>query len=233
MGRADTVSLTYTAEIADLKKKLAEIPGATGREAKKAVAEVSKAVKLVAKAEAEAKKAAEGSAAGLKSLGDAAGKTNSPELIVDLSIGGAQSLHVMYDMERGEDECRQAITRRYDEVIARCGPLSNVAPALAQGARAQFVKGRARDMARLRAAIKKENAKREQFGFAQADRERDAAWESETAAMDALLAFKPSTLAESDAKGRYLLGCVGGRYMQLYDDQVAILLRSLTSEGLS
>ena len=51
--------------------------------------------------------------------------------------------------------------------------------------------------------------------------------------MDALLAFKPSTLAESDAKGRYLLGCVGGRYMQLYDDQVAILLRSLTSEGLS
>jgi hypothetical protein len=76
MGRADTVSLTYTAEIADLKKKLAEIPGATGREAKKAVAEVSKAVKLVAKAEAEAKKAAEGSAAGLKSLGDAAGKTN-------------------------------------------------------------------------------------------------------------------------------------------------------------
>ena len=76
MGRADTVSLTYTAEIADLKKKLAEIPGATGKEAKKAVAEVSKAVKLVAKAEAEAKKAAEGSAAGLKSLGDAAGKTN-------------------------------------------------------------------------------------------------------------------------------------------------------------
>jgi hypothetical protein len=76
MARADTVSLTYTAEIADLKKKLAEIPGATGREAKKAVAEVSKAVKLVAKAEAEAKKAAEGSAAGLKSLGDAAGKTN-------------------------------------------------------------------------------------------------------------------------------------------------------------
>jgi hypothetical protein len=76
MARADTVSLTYTAEIADLKKKLAEIPGATGKEAKKAVAEVSKAVKLVAKAEAEAKKAAEGSAAGLKSLGDAAGKTN-------------------------------------------------------------------------------------------------------------------------------------------------------------
>ena len=62
MARADTVSLTYTAEIADLKKKLAEIPGATGKEAKKAVAEVSKAVKLVAKAEAEAKKAAEGSA---------------------------------------------------------------------------------------------------------------------------------------------------------------------------
>jgi hypothetical protein len=76
MGRADTVSLTYTAEIADLKKKLAEIPGATGKEAKKAVAEVSKAVKLVAKAEAEAKKAAQGSAAGLKSLGDAAGRTN-------------------------------------------------------------------------------------------------------------------------------------------------------------
>jgi hypothetical protein len=76
MGRADTVSLTYTAEIADLKKKLAEIPGMTGKEAKKAVAEVSRAVKLVAKAEAEAKKAAEGSAAGLKSLGDAAGKTN-------------------------------------------------------------------------------------------------------------------------------------------------------------
>ena len=76
MGRADTVSLTYTAEIADLKKKLAEIPGATGKEAKKAVAEVSKAVKLVAKAEADAKRAAQGSAAGLKSLGDAAGKTN-------------------------------------------------------------------------------------------------------------------------------------------------------------
>ena len=58
MARSDTVALTYTAEISDLRKKLAEIPDITGAEARKAVANLNKSIRAVETAQKKASKAA-------------------------------------------------------------------------------------------------------------------------------------------------------------------------------
>lgn len=54
MARADNIQLTYTAEIADLRRKLAEIPDITGAEARKAVAELNKSIRAASKSQAKA-----------------------------------------------------------------------------------------------------------------------------------------------------------------------------------
>lgn len=58
MASADNIQLTYTAEIADLRRKLAEIPDITAAEARKAVSELNKAVRAAGKAQARAVKGA-------------------------------------------------------------------------------------------------------------------------------------------------------------------------------
>lgn len=67
MANPNTVSLTYTANVADLKKKLASIPGATAAETRKAVQEIAKANRAIAKsakqASAAQKRAAKNSSA--------------------------------------------------------------------------------------------------------------------------------------------------------------------------
>ena len=63
MANPNTISLTYTANVADLKKKLASIPGATAAETRKAVQEIAKANRAIAKS---AKRAAKNSSAAWK-----------------------------------------------------------------------------------------------------------------------------------------------------------------------
>jgi hypothetical protein len=67
MANPNTISLTYTANVADLKKKLASIPGATAAETRKAVQEIAKANRAIAKsakqASAAQKRAAKNSSA--------------------------------------------------------------------------------------------------------------------------------------------------------------------------
>jgi hypothetical protein len=74
---AARATVTYTAEISDLRKQLASIPDITGAEARKAVANLNKAVKGVERAQKRAAKAAEGQAASVKGLGDVAGDSES------------------------------------------------------------------------------------------------------------------------------------------------------------
>ena len=72
-----TVSLTYTAQLADLRKQLASIPEMTSAEARKAVAELNKVIKTASrgaeKANKVTQKASADTAQGLKRLGAAAG----------------------------------------------------------------------------------------------------------------------------------------------------------------
>ena len=50
MAAADSIKLTYTAEIADLRRKLSEIPDITAAEARKAVKELNKSIRAATKA---------------------------------------------------------------------------------------------------------------------------------------------------------------------------------------
>lgn len=77
MARSDTVSLTYTAEISDLRKRLSEIPDITGAEARKAVAQLNKSVRAVEREQKKAARAASNTAKGLRDVGSAAGDSES------------------------------------------------------------------------------------------------------------------------------------------------------------
>ena len=93
MGRSDTVSLTYTAEIADLKKKLREIPGVTAAEANRAVKAIDKATREIEKSQARVRsftQSASVMAAGVLAAGAAIGKlaqdvANTRNGLTDLS----------------------------------------------------------------------------------------------------------------------------------------------------
>jgi hypothetical protein len=71
MGASTVVSLTYQADIRDLKAKLASIPGITEAEARKSVAALEKQLKSLSKAGEQTKAKAKGAAEGLKAIGDA------------------------------------------------------------------------------------------------------------------------------------------------------------------
>jgi hypothetical protein len=60
-------TVTYRAEISDLRKKLASIPDITGAEARKAVAELNKSIRAVEKAQTRAVKSAKATSAGVTS----------------------------------------------------------------------------------------------------------------------------------------------------------------------
>jgi len=77
MAAADTVSLTYTADVSDLKKKMTEVTGATAAETRKAVKELAKANRAVEKAAKNARQSGKKAADGLKDVGDAAGDSES------------------------------------------------------------------------------------------------------------------------------------------------------------
>lgn len=77
MSRADTIPLTYTANITDLRKKLGSIPGITGAEARKAVRELSKSIRAVEREQKKAREASASTAHSLKELGDQAGDSET------------------------------------------------------------------------------------------------------------------------------------------------------------
>jgi hypothetical protein len=77
MARADTVSLTYTADLSDLKKQLASIPGITAAEARKAVNELNRTNKALLRNQDKVAKGTRQTDRALKDLGDTAGDSES------------------------------------------------------------------------------------------------------------------------------------------------------------
>ena len=71
------VSLTYTAQISDLRKKLASIPDITGAEARKAVQQLNKSVRAIEREQKRAAKSSRDQAEGLKAVGEAGGEAES------------------------------------------------------------------------------------------------------------------------------------------------------------
>lgn len=81
------VSVTYTAEIKDLRKKLASIPDITGAEARKAVGQLNKSIRAIERQQAKAAKAAANQAQGLKAVGEAGGEAESSLRAVSGVVG--------------------------------------------------------------------------------------------------------------------------------------------------
>lgn len=77
MARSDTVSLTYTADLSDLKKQLASIPGITAAEARKAVNELNRTNKALLRNQDKVAKGTRQTDRALKDLGDTAGDSES------------------------------------------------------------------------------------------------------------------------------------------------------------
>jgi hypothetical protein len=107
MANPNTVSLTYTANVADLKKKLASIPGATAAETRKAVQEIAKANRAVAKsakqASAAQKRAAKNSSAAW---------TSSATMIATAAIAaGAAFLKLGQDVANARNALTDLSTR--------------------------------------------------------------------------------------------------------------------------
>jgi len=107
MANPNTVSLTYTANVADLKKKLASIPGATAAETRKAVQEIAKANRAIAKsakqASAAQKRAAKNSSAAW---------TSSATMIATAAIAaGAAFLKLGQDVANARNALTDLSTR--------------------------------------------------------------------------------------------------------------------------
>ena len=153
------------------------------------------------------------------------------EILIPLSVGGAQSLHNRHNLEDAVDDCRQVIKQRYKVLMNQCGPLAKVDADLAEKARRTLAKGKARDLARLRAAYRKETTRREAAGYAQFQREYDEASEADFAALDDVLAFKATTPADLNAKGQYLMSRFGYRFGSMNEFEVDSLLRSMLSDS--
>jgi len=77
MAAANTIGLTYTADIRDIEKKLAQLPEETAASAKRSVRELTKAIKASAREQKKANKAAADTAKGLRDVGSAAGDSES------------------------------------------------------------------------------------------------------------------------------------------------------------
>ena len=77
MAAANTIGLTYTADIRDIEKKLAQLPEETAASAKRSVRELTKALKASAREQKKANKAAADTAKGLRDVGSAAGDSES------------------------------------------------------------------------------------------------------------------------------------------------------------
>ena len=77
MAAANTIGLTYTADIKDIEKKLAQLPEETAASAKRSVRELTKALKASAREQKKANKAAADTAKGLRDVGSAAGDSES------------------------------------------------------------------------------------------------------------------------------------------------------------
>jgi hypothetical protein len=151
--------------------------------------------------------------------------THPKERLIPLSVGGAVTFCVRFDLDDYAEDCRTRIAKIYADLHLKLDALKLPpelhAPAL------QFIRRKMRtDMAALRKAHKAEVASRNAHGYGGAVAASNLADTAEDEALSAVCAYPCTTVAELDMKGRYLLAVTGGRFAELDADDQQALLRS-------
>ncbi|UVK55089.1 hypothetical protein DBIPINDM_001579 [Mesorhizobium sp. AR02] len=149
------------------------------------------------------------------------------ELYVPLSIGGGQSHSLRYsELERVEDDLRDDIKRRYREQAQKLIALHKVAPDLGKQSAAALRKAEQADLRTLKRIVKQERARRSAVGLEQAINERNEASDAERSALNAVCAYRCTTMEEHRVKAEFLKEFATGKYGDLQPEDVDALLWS-------
>ncbi|TPL49295.1 hypothetical protein FJ937_17410 [Mesorhizobium sp. B2-4-4] len=153
------------------------------------------------------------------------------ELYVPLSIGGGQSRTLRYgDLEEVEADLRVEVKRRYAEQRQKLVALAKVAPDLGKQSTAALRKAEQADLRTLKRLIKDERARRSAVGLEQAINERNEASDAERYALNAVCAYRCTTMEEHRVKAEFLLEFATGKFGDLQPEDVDALLWSFLPE---
>ncbi len=153
------------------------------------------------------------------------------ELLVPLSIGGAQSLYVTaHDLEECVADCQAEISKRYDEAKRKMSGLSAAAPEIAEQALTALHKAEKADLRKAKKMGREERSRRAAFGYEQALIEVDEASQGDIDALTAVCAYRCKTLEECRIKAEYLLTVTGGRFSELLAHDSEALLQSFVPD---
>ena len=152
------------------------------------------------------------------------------EILVPLSIGGAQSLYIKSDDYA--DHCREEIGKRYAEAEHRLDGLKHASPETAAKAREELRKAHAADLRGLRRIVREEQARRKDFGLEQAKAAWSDANDADRDALTAICGHRCRSFEELRIKAEFLLESTGGRFEELQPDEVEALLRSFLPAGV-
>jgi len=130
-----------------------------------------------------------------------------------LSIGGGQSRTLRYgELDQVEADLRDDIKRRYAEQQQKLAALAKVAPDLGMQSTAALRKAEQTDLRTLKRLIKEERARRTAVGLEQAINERNEASDAERYALNAVCAYRCTTMEEHRVKAEFLKDFATGKY---------------------
>ncbi|RWN47386.1 MAG: hypothetical protein EOS03_13660 [Mesorhizobium sp.] len=155
----------------------------------------------------------------------------SAELFVPLSIGGGQSRSLRYsELESIEADLSDDIKRRYAEQQQKLAALAKVAPDLGKQSSAALRKAEQADLRTLKRLIKEERARRSAVGLEQAINERNESCDAERSAINAVCAYRCTSMEEHRIKAEFLKDFATGKYGDLQSEDVDALLWSFLPE---
>lgn len=154
-----------------------------------------------------------------------------PEIFVPLSIGGGQSLHAHSSLYQAQRDLQKEIAARYKvETTRALAMLERVSPELGKQAAAALRKAQATDLRTLRRIIREEADRQEASGVASVIREYHEASEAERETLDAVLAYRCTTIPDLSKKASYIRQTLQG--CSLDEEQDELLLTSMLEEGV-
>lgn len=145
------------------------------------------------------------------------------DVVVPCLLGDAFSLSY------GRQFCEEHLVAEYRRQRASLERLSRIAPDLAEQARAALDAKEAENMAILDSMVDEEEARRESFGLAEAEREWDRTEDAEHEAAIAVCAYRCRALEEARIKAEYLATVPSLR--DLMNEHVNALLQSFRGEA--
>lgn len=148
-------------------------------------------------------------------------ETHPKEILVPLAIGGAQTLHVQFDLDEYADSCRKEIVARYDQERKRLSSLRHLAPEVAVQAEERLTAGLEADLKTLSRIVRAERKQRKAFGYEQACQKRDDASNAEMDAAEALLAYPCRSAAEGKTRLDYIMAEGKGQLGRIVYDMLA------------